>query len=304
MKKPRSAFTLVELLVVIAIIGILVALLLPAVQAAREAARRTQCINHLKQMGVAAHNHHDSLRIFPTGGHHWAWHVTQNQQSGKPDIGAKQRVGWGMQILPYLEEGDVWAGGKQNTEQERSIYVISAVIPTYFCPSRRSPRALPVNRDWYRWPYNTGQRFAHGPTDYAGSNLRNTGVIIRGWRNGDGPTIGFKQILDGASNTLLFGEKRLNAGRIGRYQGDDNEGYSSGWDHDVMRRISSWRPPLKDIKAGGGAGAQRFGSSHSASFNIVLADGSVKNIDYNINPTIWHRLGDRKDGLEFDSESL
>ncbi len=299
MYKRRSGFTLVELLVVIAIIGILVALLLPAVQAAREAARRTQCVNHLKQMGVAAHNHHDTLLIFPTAGQHWNWHVTQNAQSGSPDIGQNQMVGWGYQILNYMEQGDVWRGGAKGTEQERSIYAISAVIPTYFCPSRRAPKALPLHGDWYRRPYNTGQTFAHGPTDYAASNLSNNGVIVRCNTARTGETVAFRQILDGSSNTLLFGEKRLNVKNIGRYQGDDNEGYSSGWDHDTMRHAQGNRPPLKDRLAGNGQ--QRFGASHPGTFNIVLADGSVRGITYDINTTIWARLGDRKDGLEIDT---
>lgn len=133
----RQAFTLVELLVVIAIIGILVALLLPAVQSAREAARRTSCVNQLKQMGLAMQNHIDSRGVFPTGGSRYNPQLRNyvsggTRNPGTPNGPEKQGLCWAFQILPYLEEGSVHG---INSEPQ----LINAVIPLFYCPSRRSP---------------------------------------------------------------------------------------------------------------------------------------------------------------------
>jgi prepilin-type N-terminal cleavage/methylation domain-containing protein len=107
-KCKRVAFTLVELLVVIAIIGVLVALLLPAIQAAREAARRIQCKDNLKNIGLAIHSHLDSQRVFPTGGSRFVrpgqWDISYNVDNGRPLGVEKQGLSWGYQILPYIEE--------------------------------------------------------------------------------------------------------------------------------------------------------------------------------------------------------
>ena len=132
-----AAFTLVELLVVIAIIGILVALLLPAIQAAREAARRTQCQNHLKNIGLAVQTFTDSRKVFPTGGSRYAqgaptpFGIEQNLDSGKPLGPAKQGLGWGFQILPYMEETAAYS--IKTTPDLQQV-----VIPIFVCPSRRS----------------------------------------------------------------------------------------------------------------------------------------------------------------------
>jgi Tfp pilus assembly protein PilE len=98
----------VELLVVIAIIGILVALLLPAVQAAREAGRRMSCQNNLKQLGLAAHNHHDTLLALPHGGRHWNY--VPRYVNGVPQVKEKQLAGWGFQISPYMEQTNIFNG--------------------------------------------------------------------------------------------------------------------------------------------------------------------------------------------------
>jgi prepilin-type N-terminal cleavage/methylation domain-containing protein len=132
---PRShaenAFTLVELLVVIAIIGILVAMLLPAIQAARESARRTECKNKLKQIGLAIHGHTDSFKVFPTGGSEYNPDITNYVAAGKPFGPDKQGLAWAYQILPYLEESNV-------RTLTTNVALQQAVLPIYVCPSRRT----------------------------------------------------------------------------------------------------------------------------------------------------------------------
>jgi len=152
-------FTLVELLVVIAIIGILVALLLPAIQAAREAGRRTQCKNHLRQIGIACLNFESTHKIFPAGGWGFLW-------MGDPDsgVGRGQPGGWIYQVSPYLEEAQVFQVGTGLTTAEKKTALqqqMSHVIPTYICPSRRSAVAL------------SGFTPDNKPTDGSGENPHN-----------------------------------------------------------------------------------------------------------------------------------
>jgi prepilin-type N-terminal cleavage/methylation domain-containing protein/prepilin-type processing-associated H-X9-DG protein len=138
--RHQRGFTLVELLVVIAIIGVLVALLLPAVQAAREAARRAQCTNQLKQIGLAMQNHVSAYRAFPSAGvgpNPVIAHYTTGgiNNPGRPYGPDKQGLGWPYQILPFLEQSTVKSIVTQGQLQE-------SVVPGYFCPSRRSPEKV------------------------------------------------------------------------------------------------------------------------------------------------------------------
>ncbi len=134
--KTRKAFTLVELLVVIAIIGILIALLLPAVQAARESARRLQCSNHLKQIGLACLNHESAFGVLPDGGERY-W-LSRTINDGTPAQAGKQNWGVFYQILPYIEQKNVWSLASDAD-------IRSTPIAIYFCPSRRAPEVLSNN---------------------------------------------------------------------------------------------------------------------------------------------------------------
>jgi prepilin-type N-terminal cleavage/methylation domain-containing protein len=149
MKRPRSwraGFTLVELLVVIAIIGILISLLLPAVQAAREAARRAQCVNNLKQLALACLNHESTVKTLPTAGWaSWAFGVGLPQVMGHPEAGTSltQPGSWLFNILPYLEESPLYRmqqGLTGTTLHDTAKIVIQTPLNCMYCPSRRPPQ--------------------------------------------------------------------------------------------------------------------------------------------------------------------
>ena len=316
---------------VIAIIGILVALLLPAVQAAREAARRVQCNNHLKQIGLAMHNHHDTYKILPSGGRHWRDFptYTQNNYSGSSEVAPKQDNGWMFQILPFLEQGAVHDGGNR-TGIARIHFVLQQAIPGFYCPSRRAAKPdLTGGAPQNRYRNRTAARMSGdlGKNDYAGccnnanwysltqlpqfannAAVRNAGftdmpwdtdgAIIRTdrWSNNGTRhlTIRFASLaMDGTSSTLLVSEKRFALGHLGTNPGYDNEGWACGWDWDVMRR-GDW-VPLPDRLDRGNPGAH-FGSSHPGGINALFGDGSVHFIPYTVDRVVFARMCHRLDG--------
>jgi prepilin-type N-terminal cleavage/methylation domain-containing protein/prepilin-type processing-associated H-X9-DG protein len=286
----RRGFTLVELLVVIAIIGVLIGLLMPAVQKIREAANAMSCQNNLRQIGIAFHSHHDQLGYFPTGG--WDWSTPPTYNNGQPTIGAQQQAGWGFQILPYIEGDNTWKGGQANTDLGRILVAIGTPNSMFFCPSRRGPQTVPFSH-----PEDLGGMPAtFALCDYAASNDEGTGVVRQFT-----PTR-IADITDGTSNTVLVGDKRLNRQYLGQPQKDDDIGYTAGWDNDTMRRTDV--APLPDYSAPSGDGGGRFGSSHTGRFNMVFADGSVHSITYSIDTTVFSYLGNKGDGQAFDSSAF
>jgi prepilin-type N-terminal cleavage/methylation domain-containing protein/prepilin-type processing-associated H-X9-DG protein len=284
----RPGFTLVELLVVIAIIGVLVALLLPAVQSAREAARRTQCSNNLKQMGLALHNHHDVLNRFPTGGT-WPWDWNNR------DMFPMQGPGWMYQILPYMEQENIKQLANTGAVEQQ-------VISGYFCPSRSRARfqgGRALNDYAASTPgdaVNSWDQFWYGQTwNVPGPNVTYRGAVVRSGTASQFSN--FANITDGTSNTLAVGEKWLRPRNYDLGDWHDDRGWTDGWDPDIMRYTAfiplkdSNTPPAVPVDAG-----YHFGSAHPAGINTVFADGSVRMIAYNIDPVMFNRIGDRQDG--------
>jgi len=302
--RPRG-FTLVELLVVITIIGILIALLLPAVQAAREAARRAQCSNHLKQIGLACLNHEQAYGILPDGGERY-W-LSRTMLDGRPAPAGKQNWGVLYQILPYLEQENVWS-----LASDADVY--GTRIATYFCPSRRAPEVLSNNPLSLTSGSRAQNDYAgNGGTDPEGNQgwaiLGNgkDGVIVRRPDNSAARSnpVGIAEIRDGTSNTLLAGEKALNQGRQGEWQPDDDGGFIEGWDFDTIRwgyfpPLADWNDTSDATRYGNNGtfvplhGA--FGSAHAGAFNSVFVDGSVHPISYSISLETFKRLSSRNDG--------
>jgi prepilin-type N-terminal cleavage/methylation domain-containing protein len=297
----RRAFTLVELLVVIAIIGILVALLLPAIQAAREAGRRTQCSNNLKQIGLAIHNHVDTTQMLPTGGTTPWPNLWEFSSNGTPNRADKQGLSWAYQILPYFEKGQIY-----NKDVTGAVW--QNPVGEYFCPSRRritrqgdrvlmdyasatparDPNSLGNANDLWQdeiWTVPT-------PRSWRGAIIR-TPVTLNGstWAvNASTQPGGFESIIDGTSNVLFVSEKRLD--RRNYFIGDwhDDRGWTDGWDPDVIRCTCV----LPGIDTEGISGYE-FGSAHPAGMQGLLGDGAVKLINWQIDAVLFNRLGDRED---------
>ena len=198
-------FTLIELLVVIAIIAVLIALLLPAVQQAREAARRSQCKNGLKQIGLALHNYHDTLRSFPPG------YVSLFDASGN-DTGAGW--GWGSFLLPHLEQSALYHQINFSVGIESALNIAPRVqtLPTFLCPSDTAPdRWQAAQRD-----PSTGV-FQSNICEVASANYVGVFGTFEPGVGGDGiffrnRVVGMKDITDGSSSTLMVGERSFRLG--------------------------------------------------------------------------------------------
>ncbi len=302
----RTGFTLVELLVVITIIGILIALLLPAVQAAREAARKLQCCNNLKQVGVAANLALEKVGHFPTGGCYW-------YSAGNPDLGegATQPGGWVYNVLPYMEQQplhDLGLGESSANKAAAAQKRLQTPLSWMNCPTRRSPETFPNARN-RSFDDAAPSTLARG--DYAAC----TGDSVNIQREGDTSlkfygvcfsmsVISAADVSDGTSNTYFAGEKALSPDHYfdGWGYGDDDTMYT-GDNYDVLRGTNNPACPLL-IDTPGSDPYVSFGSAHATSCNMLLCDGSVQQISYSIEAEVHRCLGNRKDGVAIDAKSF
>lgn len=333
--RRSPGFTLVELLVVIAIIGVLVALLLPAVQAAREAARRAQCLNQLKQIALAFHNHHDSHRFFPSAG--WGWFYVGDADRGS---GKKQPGSWCYSIMPFMELQNVHQLGKDGQADVVSVgqrngtaQAIETVVNGFNCPSRRPSKlyAHPLGLTGYiRNSRSTSQRNSsdyavnsgHKAVFWGGGNEMpqswNDGVAGTGFVPDDRAAlstgiafqrseINFRNITDGTTNVYLVGEKYRNPDHY--ETGEDNSD-----DHPITCAddfdLSAWAgvPGNSDGTPDGinwQAPLQdtpglierwRFGSAHPAVFNMAFCDGSLRSLSYEVAEEAHLGFANREDG--------
>ena len=269
----RLGFTLIELLVVIAIISILMGLMMPAVQKAREAADRTVCANNLKQIALAMHHYEGVLHTLP------------------PARLGTQGATWAVTTLPFIEQDNLYrAWNIRLTYYQQSDLARQTTVPLYFCPSRRTAAgSLSVSGDVDS--INGGMNVPGALSDYAA----NAGTANLGGLTTDGPFqlgrgIRFSAISDGLSNTILLGDKHVPLNTFGQ-----------GW---LDSSVYNGDNPLSYLRSGGTGGLAmfrnentwKFGSYHTAVCLFALCDGSVRNIFHGIDAVTFARLCQMNDG--------
>ena len=291
---PKGGFTLVELLVVIAIIGVLIALLLPAVQQARESARRTQCVNNLKQVGLAVHNFHDTFGELP------------------PSRIQYEYLGWSAVLLPFMEQTNLYDQlDLKKKYKDQTTAAQQASIAGYVCPSRHQQGDLTttvqaINEDnGAVWDYAT----VSGPS---GDNSiirqlnKEKGMIVVAKGNKDQYTsqTNFASVTDGLTNTIMIGERHVPINHLK----DETTGHDgpilSGWAYTTMRAAGPDYPLASNKRDDvDGVAHLVFGSFHPGITNFVMGDGSVRPIQVNIDEANLGRMASREDGevinLEF-----
>ncbi|MBX6315805.1 MAG: DUF1559 domain-containing protein [Isosphaeraceae bacterium] len=301
-QRRARGFTLIELLVVIAIIGVLIALLLPAVQSAREAARRLHCTNNLKQIGLAMHNYHASHGVFPPG----YLSQTQGNQPNGAELGPGW--GWGTLILNHLEQTPLYNTvnfGLPITDPA-SATVRRATLSLFLCPSS-VPNSGPVSLKDSSGTVlvsdlSPGQYIASaGQFEVGDSPANNNGVFFRN------SVIGIQAILDGTNQTLMTGERSRNLadatwiGAIPSAQVCTNPTWKvRACDPSNVMVLGHTGPapgqPWVDVPNYKGAGPDDFWSLHPGGCNFLFCDGSVRFLKETINPKIFSYLSTRAGG--------
>ena len=283
-RHSRRGFTLIELLVVIAIVAVLIALLLPAVQQAREAARRAQCQNNLKQIGLALHNYHDTNQCFPPG---WIG-ITANQ----PDVNGLNGWGWASKLLHRIEQPSLYhtLNFKLSVTNAANTSHILRALPVFRCPSDSST-------DTWVLKNSAGTSLATlGTANYVG-NFGNTdldaclsftpGMTCLG--NGmlmHNQAMRLSDIRDGTSSTLMIGERKTLA----------NMGWQSTWagvvagGDESLQRVLGVTDHVPNSPA---AHFDDFSSFHTTGSFFVMGDGHVKLITSNIDENVYQKLSTR-----------
>lgn len=286
MHRTRHGFTLVELLVVIAIIGILVALLLPAVQAAREAARRMSCTNNMKQIALASHNYHDAFNSLPMG-----W-IGLNAGTGRVPLSeGDPGWGWAAHVLPFIEQvtvGDILQDTLPITNAANAT-ARDTHLPIYRCPSDANSQEF-FDLDVAGTPVTipaANYVGMFGTLELEDCEGLAAGVQCRG----DGPffhnsSTRFRDFLDGTSSTLLLGERYSKHGQSTWL------GAIPGGDESFARILAIADHPPNDA----GGHLDDPGSYHPAGTNFALADGSVRIVVETIDLTIYHGLATMQGG--------
>ncbi|WP_437222327.1 DUF1559 domain-containing protein [Planctomicrobium sp. SH661] len=299
-RHSRSGFTLIELLVVIAIIAVLVALLLPAVQQAREAARRSQCKNNFKQMGLALHNYHDSVGCFPAG---------QLSRFAADDV-TPIRMGWILGVLPYLDQAPLYNLLTSTLGTSTYIYAgRNTIIPTLMCPT--DPGAGKIDSHSHGMHDYNGytQHGFHGNVVLCGSAQQYFGAI-GGGEQLDGmfyvkSKTRLRDVIDGTSNTVMASEILVVPDTT---TADDFRGrYYNTYTGEGM--FSSFYPPNTtasdyvflciDTKFAPCVPnsydhvVQYARSQHVGGAHFLLADGSVRFVSNNTSQVVTQALGTR-----------
>jgi len=293
MKRLPHGFTLVELLVVVAIIAVLIGLLLPAIQSAREAARRTSCQNHLHQIGIALHAYHSVHEHFPPGyagnaQNYWCPHWS-----------------WSSYVLPYLEEGSAYnALGVESQQFGNGVQLAPATadtqrpMPLFVCPSDLGN----VRND---------QKDLHGKSNYRGVMgtipLLTSNYITAMSENGViylNSNLSTGKITDGSSQTLIVGECTLsglnpmhNGAIWAGMHGSINTSVSAGTET-IMFSDAMWFINSDPNWCINGIGLQAFGSNHTGGASFCFADGSIHFLRTEIDGTTLENLAARNDGMQ------
>ena len=304
----RKAFTLIELLVVIAIIAVLIALLLPAVQQAREAARRSQCKNNLKQIGLAMHNYHDTVRVFPPGNAVQAYGVGYTNWRGNGNIGPNLCAF----ILPYLDQAplynrfnfDAMAVDIDNTSGDPVQFaIVKTILPAYLCPSSSTDSLLTYNG-------YVGQQGATHYVGIAGSTPSATPATSGMFYKRS--SVSIAKITDGTSNTIMVGEYSgvCKGTAIGTVQTnaqatDRRTGTTWYGTYDDGAGTMIWGPyktvtyspnSFYNTSYSSNQFNQSLKSQHVGGVHALMADGSVRFISENIQLQTLLNLSDIADG--------